>query len=1191
MSIHYLHRRRTIGVLIGWHVYWTPTPYSYLTPIFRGINAAVNHFGCNLLLACGMGSQTDQYEPTHPAWPMISRDVDFVPVSPWNTDGLIVINPLISEPRSQYVHGLLESGFPVVFIAKGEGQPLIVADNEEGVFQAVSHLAGHGHRDIVFIAGNEEDKLGDSGDRLQAFQSAVQKLRLNNNPDLISYGRHTFQGGFHAVQNILKSGTKFTALLASNDESAMGAMQAVKDAGLKIPEDIAIIGFDGRPESVAQVPPLTTIHVPLFNSGYQAVEVLLEHIDKKPEATRMLKIPTRLAIRQSCGCRQDAGVVVDLARKPGLENQQATIIESIKRAVLSETQWFQANVVNDLCEQLVGAFIKSLEDRNQLPFQKAVDELLERADAEDDDAHIWQAAISSLRQSAPALMETLQRQELTERVGEMLDEARNVISERMRRQHGRHTFAQKWMLNRIGSLTARLLLTSDSSQILDVLSEDLPAMGIQRASLSFFDPEKDDPVAWSMLHAVPRDQGIPIRYSTRRFPPPELYPPNERFSLILLPLVSPVGPTGFISYDLIDIELAGPITQQISAALNNAHLYKDANDGRKLAEEADSLKSRFLSMVSHELRTPLNLIAGLSEILLQSQGPNEPALPGTYRKDLEQIYSSAQHLGRLIGDVLDLASSQVGQLRLSNELLDLGETLEMVAATGQQLTAEKGLNWRASLSTERVWVWGDRTRLRQVALNLVSNAVKFTAQGQVSLKLQTKGGKAVVEVSDTGMGIAPEEQKLIFDEFQRSKHAHGYGGMGLGLAISKRLVEMHGGEIGIISSGQPGAGTTFYFSLSLIEPKSVHDGSKVLPLKSDDAVLLLTSQSGSSGRLLEHLVEQGHQVKVVDVNQAEQNWLSTLSDSSFGAVVLDMAVMPTQGWHILHILKENQSTRNIPLLFYSLTNDKGAMLDLDYLVKPVAIAELAHALEYHKLDSNENKAEKVFLIVDDDPATLAMHVRMVQSQPGMHRVLRARNGREALQIMQEQRPDLVLLDLMMPELDGFGVLEAMREKESTREIPVVVLTGQILTEKEMARLNRGVVTVLGKGLFSVEETLSHIDAALARKRKLGNETQRLVRRAMAYLHEHYTEPVSRDDLARHLGMNGDYLTYCFRTEVGMAPIAYLNRYRVNQAKELLTEREMSITEVALAVGFSDSSYFGRVFRRQVGVSPETYRKT
>jgi AraC-like DNA-binding protein len=154
-----------------------------------------------------------------------------------------------------------------------------------------------------------------------------------------------------------------------------------------------------------------------------------------------------------------------------------------------------------------------------------------------------------------------------------------------------------------------------------------------------------------------------------------------------------------------------------------------------------------------------------------------------------------------------------------------------------------------------------------------------------------------------------------------------------------------------------------------------------------------------------------------------------------------------------------------------------------------------------------------------------------------------------------------------------------------------VVTGQTLTEVDMARLNRGVAKVLGKGLFGLEETLAHLDAVLARKRDLSGETQRLVRRAMAYLHEHYADPISREDLARHVGLSDDYLTSCFHKELGLTPVAYLNRYRVQQAKQLLTYTHKSITEIALDVGFSSSSYFSRIFRRETGVSPEAYRRS
>jgi YesN/AraC family two-component response regulator len=279
------------------------------------------------------------------------------------------------------------------------------------------------------------------------------------------------------------------------------------------------------------------------------------------------------------------------------------------------------------------------------------------------------------------------------------------------------------------------------------------------------------------------------------------------------------------------------------------------------------------------------------------------------------------------------------------------------------------------------------------------------------------------------------------------------------------------------------------------------------------------------------------------------------------------------------------------VLFCSLSQDKGSVLALDYLTKPIELDELTRALDQHWLVPDTDHETRTILVVDDDVNTLEMHARIVQAHSASHRVLTAHNGLEALDILEQEQVDLVLLDLMMPELDGFGVLQAMRSQEGTRTIPVVVLTGQVLTEKEMARLNLGVATVLSKGVFSLEETLTHVDAALERSRELSAEAQRLVRQAMAYIHEHYADQISRTELAQHVALSEDYLTFCFRKELGVTPITYLNRFRVNQAKELLAHTDKSITEIALDVGYSDSSYFSRVFRREAGLSPTDYRQS
>lgn len=278
-------------------------------------------------------------------------------------------------------------------------------------------------------------------------------------------------------------------------------------------------------------------------------------------------------------------------------------------------------------------------------------------------------------------------------------------------------------------------------------------------------------------------------------------------------------------------------------------------------------------------------------------------------------------------------------------------------------------------------------------------------------------------------------------------------------------------------------------------------------------------------------------------------------------------------------------------MFYSSSPAGEAILSIDYITKPVELPELTRALDQVGLISDPDHPVRTYLIVDDEPDTLDLHARIIQSQSSSNRVLKAINGRQALDILQKDTVDLVLLDLQMPELDGFGVLEAMRASDLTREIPVIVVSGKSLTETEMIRLNEGVAVVLKKGLFSMEETLRHIDSALERKRRLSMDAQRLVRMAMAYLHEHFSGPISRWDLAQYVCISEDYLTYCFRQELGTTPMQYLQRYRVNQAKPLLKNSQKSITEIALEVGFTDSGYFSRVFRRQTGMSPEAFRRT
>lgn len=1189
--------RPTVGFLSTWSVYEGTAIDSYTHTLFQGICAAARERDCNLLLGCGISLPASP-RASRTVWAVPGAGVDFVPVGPWNTDGLIVIPDDLSDSQSEYVQDLIRSGYPVVLTTAEKPGPLVAVDNAGGIRQAFNHLFQHGHRRIAFIAG-KSGRGGDSAERLSAYREALRDAGIEEDARLVAFGEHRREDGRTAMQQILSTGAPFTAVLASNDLSCLGAMEVLREAGRRIPEDVAVIGFDDILEARSHLPPLTTVRHPTFTLGYQAVLSLLDAIAGKRIGETHTRVPTQLVIRQSCGCRPESTPVTTLvpATPSDLETTQTTLARAMAEATLVEARHSTRQEIETLCLNLTRAFTSSLGGNDPTPFDAAMQQFFDWLEGHDEDAYAWHAALSTLRRGLSNLLPLVSGANLVF-ADTMIDRARLEIAEQVQRQTTEALLRHMEMANRLGLMTSQLLAAFDASESANILAHHLPQLGIQHVLVALYSPREDDPLLHCtvLLDAGLPESGVGREFPVREFPPPGLYPSDLAFQLAILPLVIDDRTTGFVAFSATNLEPCAAIVHNLASALRTGRLYRDAIEGRRLAEEANRLKSRFLSTVSHELRTPLNLITGLSAVLLRGGEQVGSARCMVNREDVKHIYASAQHLDGLIRDVLDLARSEAGQLKLVCEPLHLAEVLQSVLAIGQQLAHDKDLAWRAEIPEELPRVWGDRTRLRQVLLNLVHNAVKFTARGEVALIVTVEDDRVIVSVQDTGLGIPLGEQEVIFDEFRQSERtaARGYGGLGLGLAICKRLVELHRGEIGVRSSGEKGGGSTFYFTLPVMARQTAFLDAEV-PLAEMHQVLLLVKDIQGGDLLRDYLVQQKLEVTVHQVGEEEEaDWLTWLLAGAAEAVVLDREVASERGWKILKVLKGNPATQHVPVLFYAFASDSGSgsMLEIDYLTKPMGTAELAEALACKGLlDGEEDEeAEKKVLVVDDEPGVLEMHARVVELQSPSYRVLRARNGREALEVIREEHPDLVLLDLMMPELDGFGVLEAMREEEVSRNIPVIVLTGQVLTEEDMARLNRGVASVLGKGLFSVEETLGHIEATLARRCKLSVETQRVVRRAMAYVHTHYAEQVSLKDIAAYVGLSEQHLIRSFRKESGITPIDYLKRYRIRQAKALLEAGDKSITEVALEVGFSDSSYFARVFRREVGVPPSAYRR-
>lgn len=1160
------NRRPIIGILASWQVY-AGTLNTLLSPILRGIyDAALTH-ECSILMACGV--VTDFSNTVRAAWPLIGSDMDFVPVGPANTDGLILIAPSqANNVQAQFVRNMREAGHPMVYAEVADIGPAVSLDNAAGIRQSVQHLYEHGHRRIAFIGGYSRWR-GDSLERQEAFYGALREMNLENDSRLFAEGRFTFPGGYSAMRQILQSGAPFSAVVASNDESAVGAMQALREAGKRIPQDVAIIGFDNRFESRNQTPPLTTVSQPAYEIGWASLELMLRRLAGDAGVETVERVPPRLVIRESCGCSH---VSQASSLRPDTSNDEW--VNAISDAVHAKVGQLRYPAIHEMTSQLVDGFYQSVEKHDPALFDRVLDSILERVSPLDEDAQAWQVAIHLLRhrwllQAGPDARYNA--------VLAWLDTAHLRISDCAQAQLLRYFSRQNYFTRQLSLLFADLNEAVTLPPLQLILDRYLPELGIRHGRLVLYDTSGDSSLAWSLLPAA----SVGARFPTHSFPPPGMYSDSEPYHLALLPISIQKKPIGYVAFDAANLEPCLAVVRQLTAALINIRLYREAAEGRQLAEEANRLKSRFLSTVSHELRTPLNLIVGWSELLLGESSAHSTPIAG-------HIHTSAQHLGRLIRDVLDLASSDAGQLRLTCEPLDLGQAFQMVIETGRQMTAEKNLEWRAEISEPLPLVWGDRTRLQQITLNLVSNAIKFTNAGWVMLKISTQNDQVEVLVRDTGLGIPPEEQAWIFDEFRQSERtaSRGYGGLGLGLAICKRLVELHGGEVGVESSGEEGSGSTFYFRLPIF-----HE-TEAMPAPPQAQTVLILSRQQEAGELIrDRLMRAGF---AVDQQAMESipDWFSRLLIAPPGAVVLDEQLAAEYGWELLKVLKGNPHTSNIPVMFYSLNEkqETGSMLSLDYLMKPVAAGDLVNALARQGWVQNEKDKSKTILIVDDNPGMLEMNTRIVQEHFPAYQVLKAYNGKVALEILAKTPVDLVLLDLMMPEVDGFGVLAQMREWESTRETAVIVLTSKTLTEMDMARLNRGVAMVMGKGLYGSGEMLEHIEAALARDNRLGSESQRLVRKAIVYIHENYHQPLTREDLARYVNASDGHLARCFRQETGLTPMIYLNRYRVNQAQSLLASTDQSITSIALACGFSDGNYFSRVFRQETGLTPLAYRK-
>lgn len=967
----------------------------YEADLWRGVLDVLEENDCNYLLLSGSLPDNRKHFTFQSA---LTGDL----IQPGNLDALILststLKIYLPDNRLQ---DLYRSFLPLPVISIGislPGVPGILVDNRQGIQQAVNHLIKvHQCRNIAFIRGPHNND--EAEDRYSAYQDTLRENGLQFDPGLIGEGQFTKESGKKAMAELLNhKNTHFDSILAANDDMALGALEVLMEKGIKVPEEVKLIGFDNTDRARFAPIPITSVEQPVRDLGRKAAAMAIEGANG-PELPASVLFPTKLVCRDSCGCISDS---IQLIHSQWDENKASNGSKDSHHALFPKValhyEKFYRKPLRPGFEGPLARFQESAFDRNKhSTYLLELKSILQQEMQQKLDIQDWNNVFSLIHNEYMASREDMEHFDLAEL---LIQKVRVMIGEMLLlgQANQKITFVDDVFLLRNAMHDFSTTLYID--ELMERMVANLPQLGVSSCYVVFYEEPVivEDLLNWKMpekgeLIMAYNNAGnllenrTKIVFNTRELLPAGVITADKAYKLLVKPLYFNVEQFGYILFEIsvrneiIYETLCVQISSMIKASLlyaEQAKAEKKSLEANRKLIELDKAKTNFFSNISHELRTPLTLILGpIESIIAGYYGNNLPRNHDIYHT----IHSNSLRLLKLINSLLDFSKIEAGKMNVKLQKTNITDLVTFYISAIKSAADSRKINLTFQPSAVDLVVWIDRDLFEKAFFNLLSNALKFTQSGgSIKVGLDLKGPFFALSVQDSGIGIPREKQDFIFERFSQldDSTTRKYEGSGIGLALTKEIAELHGGSIHVVS--KMGIGSTFTIEFPV--------GSGIDNSLSPDSEDFQDVRSF----LLSDIVPE-------DVFKPEKEPVQS----------------PTR--HTVLIIDDKQDMRQ-------------------YL-------KTLLSSEYH--------------------------------------ISLAGNGKEGLEKAGQEKPDIILSDVMMPEMNGYEMTKSLKANELTRGIPIILLTAKADISMKIQGLETGADDYLSKP-FNPRELLARIRSNLEMKK-------------------------------------------------------------------------------------------------------------